>query len=222
MKDREYEDAIYSGLAKILKAIANPARLEIIELISQGEKCVEEIVSNTNLTVANASQHLQVLKNNNIVKTRREGHYIYYSIVNEEFLFVYQQIVKYAKQEVAELDKLLNKQRKEHHALNAVTLDELEMMMQNENIVLMDVRPALEYKFGHIPEAISLPVNDLLNRLKDLPKNKEIIAYCRGPFCALSDEAVKLLLENGFNAKRLDDGYPEWKIRSLEKTKQPA
>ena len=216
MKGREFKDAMYDGLAKLLKALSNPFRLEIIEMLSQGEKSVEGIVQITNLNFANASQHLQVLKNNNIVKSRKEKQYVYYSLVNNEFLLLYQHITKYAIHEIAELEKIMNRQREDNKSLNAVNLDELETMIGNENVLLLDVRPSIEFEFGHITGAISIPMNELVAQLKDIPFDKEIIAYCRGPFCVLADEAVKLLKEKGYTVRRLDEGYPEWKIKQLE------
>jgi len=215
MKGREFKDAMYDGLSKLLKALANPFRLEIIEMLSQGEKNVEGIVQTTSLTFANASQHLQVLKNNNIVKSRKEKQYVYYSLINNEFLSLYQYVIKYAVQEIAELEKTLNRQRGNNMALNAVSLNELETKLRNEDVLLLDVRPKIEYEFGHITGAISVPMNELMAKLKDLSRDKEIIAYCRGPFCVLADEAVKLLNEKGYNVRRLDEGYPEWKIRKI-------
>lgn len=217
MQGREFKDAMYDGLAKLMKALANPARLEIIEMLSQGEKSVEGIVQATSLTFANASQHLQVLKNNNIVKSRKEGHYVYYSLVNDEFLVLYQHITKYAVSEIAELEKTLTRQRHDNHASNSVSLDELETMIHDKNVLLMDVRPSTEYDFDHITGAVSVPMKVLLCCLKDFSKEQEIIAYCRGPFCVLADEAVRVLSEKGFKVRRLDEGYPEWKIRQLEK-----
>lgn len=216
MEGREFKDAMYDGLSKLLKALSNPFRLEIIEMLSQGEKSVEGIVQTTSLTFANASQHLQVLKNNNIVKARKEKQYVFYSISNDEFLSLYQHVIKYAVQEIAELEKTLNRQREDNNASNAVSLDELETMLQNKEVLLLDVRPEIEYEFGHITGAISVPMNKLMDKLKNLSKNKEIIAYCRGPFCVLADEAVKLLNENGYNVRRLDEGYPEWKVKQME------
>ena len=216
MKGREFKDAMYDGLSKLLKALSNPFRLEIIEMLSQGEKSVEGIVQTTNLSIANASQHLQVLKNNNIVKSRKEGHYVYYSLVNDDFLSLYQHVIKYAVREIAELEKIMNRQREDNKSLNAVSVDELESMIKNENILLLDVRPSIEYEFGHITGAISVPMNELMEQLKSISKDKEIIAYCRGPFCVLADEAVKLLNEQGYNVRRLDEGYPEWKMKQLE------
>ena len=216
MKNREFKDAMYDGLSKMLKALANPYRFEIIEILSQGEKSVEGIVQVTGMSIANASQHLQVMKNNNVVKARKEGHYVYYSLVNDEFLSLYQHIIKYAIREIAELEKILNRQREDNKSINAVSLEELESMIENKNVLLMDVRPSIEYEFGHITGAISVPVNDLMTTLKNISKNKEIIAYCRGPFCVLADEAVKILSEQGYKVRRLDEGYPEWKIKQLE------
>ena len=214
MKGREFKDAIYSGLAKLLKALANPARLEIIEMLSQGEKSVEGIVETTGLSIANASQHLQVLKNNNIVRSRKEGHYVYYSLANDEFLVLHQQVINYAVREIAELEKTLNRQREDYKALNAVSLEDLEAMIQNESALLLDVRPSTEYEAGHITGAVSFPIHQLKSEWKNLSKDKEIIAYCRGPFCVLADEAVKILSELGYNVRRLDEGYPEWKTRN--------
>ncbi|MDP2112657.1 MAG: metalloregulator ArsR/SmtB family transcription factor [Bacteroidota bacterium] len=216
MKGREFKDAMYDGLAKMLKAISNPSRLEIIEMLSQGEKSVEGIVQTTNLTIANASQHLQVLKSNNIVKARKEKQYMYYSLVNDDFLSVYQHVIRYASQEIAELEKIMNRQREDNNAQNAVSLGELEQMIGAENVLLLDVRPSVEYEFGHITGAISIPMNELMANLKNIAKEKEIVAYCRGPFCVLADEAVKLLKEQGYHVRRLDEGYPEWKIKQLE------
>lgn len=216
MNGREFKDAMYHGLAKLLKALSNPFRLEIIEMLSQGEKSVEGIVQATSLTFANASQHLQVLKNNNIVKARKEKQYVFYSLINDEFLSLYQHVIKYAVQEIAELERTLNRQREDNKALNAVSLDELETMLQDHGVLLLDVRPTLEFEFGHITGAVSIQMDKLIEQLKDFSKQKEIIAYCRGPFCVLADEAVKILSEQGYNVRRLNEGYPEWRVKQME------
>ncbi|MGD9930741.1 MAG: metalloregulator ArsR/SmtB family transcription factor [Mangrovibacterium sp.] len=216
MKGREFKDAMYNGLSKLLKALANPYRLEIIEMLSQGEKSVEGIVQATSLSFANASQHLQVLKNNNIVKSRKEKQYVYYSLVNTEFQALYQHITRYAVSEIAELEKILNRQREDNKSTDAVSLEELESMIGNEQVLLLDVRPSVEYEFGHITGAISVPMNELMDKLKSLPNDKEIITYCRGPFCVLADETVKILREHGYHVRRLDEGYPEWKMKQME------
>ena len=216
MKGREFKDAMYDGLSKLLKALSNPLRLEIIEMLSQGEKSVEGIVQTTSLSIANASQHLQVLKNNNIVKSRKDGHYVYYSLVNNEFISLYQHVIKYAVSEIAELEKIMSRQREDNKSLNAVSIDELENMIENKNVLLLDVRPSIEYEFGHITGAVSVPLSELMEQLKSISKDKEIIAYCRGPFCVLADEAVKLLSEQEYKVRRLDEGYPEWKMKQME------
>lgn len=216
MKDREFKNAIFDGLSKLLKAISNPYRLEIIEILSQGEKSVEGIVLATGMSIANASQHLQVMKNNNIVKSRKEGHYVYYSLINDEFISLYQHITKYAVNEIAELERIISRQREDNNAQNAVSLGELELMINAGNVLLLDVRPSAEYEFGHITGAVSVPMNELIDNLKNIAIGKEIVAYCRGPFCALADEAVKILSGLGYKARRLDEGYPEWKMKQLE------
>jgi rhodanese-related sulfurtransferase len=216
MKGREFKDGMYNGLSKLLKAISNSNRLEVIEMLSQGEKSVEGIVHLTGMSVANASQHLQIMKNSNIVKARKEGHYVYYSLINDEFLSLYQHIARFAVSEIAELEKILNLQRENNKSLNAVSMSELEKMINDDNVLLLDVRPSVEYAFGHITGAISIPMNELLKQLKSLTKDKTIIAYCRGPFCVLADEAVRILSEKGYNVRRLDEGYPEWKMKQLE------
>lgn len=217
MKGREFKNAIYDGLSKLLKALSNPYRLEIIEMLSQGEKSVEGIVQVTGISFANASQHLQVMKNNNLVKTRKEGHYVYYSIINDDLLALYQQITKYAVHEVAELEKIMNRQREDNKSQDAVSLHDLESMINDNNVLLLDVRPSIEFEFGHITGAVSVPVSEIMDRLKLLSKEKEIVAYCRGPFCVLADEAVKMLTEQGYKVRRLDEGYPEWKVKQMEK-----
>ncbi|MFW6043100.1 MAG: ArsR/SmtB family transcription factor [Marinilabiliaceae bacterium] len=215
MDSREFKNIIYQGLAKLFKGLANPHRLEIIEMLAQGEKNVEQIASETGLSIANASQHLQVMKNNNIVKTRKKGHYHYYQLVSDDFLAIYQQITKFAVSEIAELEKTMKRQREEHQASSAVCLDELTDMMAENNVLLLDVRPPAEYELGHITGAINIPAQEIEKRLEDLPEDTEIIAYCRGPFCVLADDVVKTLKEKGYNVRRLDKGYPEWKTMKL-------
>ena len=216
MKSREFKNAMYDGLSRLIKALANPNRLEIIEMLSQGEKSVEGVVQSTGLSIANASQHLQVLKSNNIVKARKDGYYVFYSLVNDDFLSLYQHIIKYAVSEIAELEKIMNRQREDNKSHDAVSLDELESMVHGQSVMLLDVRPSSEYESGHITGAMSVPMSELMEKLKELPREKEIVAYCRGPFCVLADEAVKILSEKGYKIRRLDEGYPEWKIRQLE------
>ncbi len=216
MDDKEFKVAVYEGLSKMLKAISNPNRLEVIEILSQGEKSVEGIVLATGMTFANASQHLQVLKNNNIVKIRKVGHYVNYSLVSDVFVSLHQHIVRYAATEIAELEKIVKRQREANESQNPVTYEELEKMILEQNVLLLDVRPTEEFDSGHITGAISIPLKELHTSLTEYRNNTEIVAYCRGPFCMLADEAVKRISELGYKVHRLDGSYPEWKIRQKQ------
>ena len=210
-----YKEEIFEGLSRLFKALSNPGRLEIIELLSQGEKSVEGLVQGTGMSLANTSQHLQLLKNNNIVRSRKEGHYVYSSLISDEFLSLYLRMTKYAVAEIAELESRINRQHDSFVAQDAVQLEELERMLEAGNVLLLDLRPTSEYESGHITGARSIPMEDLLASLRSLTREKEIVAYCRGPFCLLADEAVRILKENGFSARRLEAGYPAWKVRQM-------
>jgi len=199
----------------MIKAMANPHRLEIIDLLGQGEKPVEQIATETNMSIANASQHLQVLKAANLVEIRREKNFIHYRLAHEEIYKSWQNLRELGLERVAEIEKLVKDFREKKNVLEAINLDELLNRLKSKNIVLLDVRPSSEYKNGHIPKAINIPVEELSIRLKKLPKNKEYIAYCRGPFCVFADEAVGMLTKKGFNAKRLVEGFPDWKLKGL-------
>ncbi|QEC69243.1 metalloregulator ArsR/SmtB family transcription factor [Panacibacter ginsenosidivorans] len=215
MEKRIFKDKVYSILAKMIRAMANPRRLEIIDLLGQGEKSVEEIASETNMTVANASQHLQVLKAENLVEIRREKNFIHYRLAHEEIYKSWQNLRALGFERVAEIQKLVDDFREKKNGLEAINLDELLKRLKSKNIMLLDVRPEQEYNNGHIPKAINIPPDELLSRLKKLPKNKEYIAYCRGPFCVFADEAVSALSKRGFKARRLVEGFPDWKSRGL-------
>ena len=215
MEKRIFKDKIYSILAGMIKAMANPHRLEIIDLLGQGEKSVEEIARETNMSVANASQHLQVLKTANLVEIRREGNFIHYRLSHEKIYRSWQTIRELGLERMAEMEKLIKDFREKRNTLESVKIDELLVRLKSKNIVLLDVRPGGEYKNGHIPNAINIPIEELSARLKKLSKNKEYIAYCRGPFCVFADDAVNMLIKKGFKAKRLIEGFPDWKLRDL-------
>ncbi|MCT4589567.1 MAG: metalloregulator ArsR/SmtB family transcription factor [Carboxylicivirga sp.] len=217
MERSEFKISMFEGLARLLKALSNPIRLEILEILSQGENTVESIVGLTNQTVANVSQHLQVLKTNNVVRSRKVGRYVYYSVYDDKLLALYHHITNYGTSEIADLERNLMRQRKESNSLNAVSLSELDIMVAQNNVVLLDVRPYAEYDNDHITGAVSMPVDEILKRLKELSKKSEIVAYCRGPFCVLADEAVSILQKAGYKVRRLDKGYPEWKLQQQKK-----
>ena len=195
--------------------MANQHRLEVIDLLGQGEKSVEEIAIETNMSVANTSQHLQVLKAANLVEIRREGNFIHYRLAHEEIYKSWQGLRELGLERIAEIQKLILDFREKRNTFEAVKIDELINRLKSKNIILLDVRPAGEYKNGHIPNAINIPVEELTERFKTLPKNKEYIAYCRGPFCVFADEAVSMLTKKGYNARRLFEGFPDWKLKGL-------
>jgi len=215
MEKRIFKDKVYSLLAKMIQAMANPHRLEIIDLLGQGEKTVEQVAKETHMAVANASQHLQVLKSANLVEIRREGNFIHYRLANKEIYKSWQTMRELGLERIAEMEKLINDFRKKRNVLEAVRIDELVDRLTSRNIVLLDVRPAREYDDGHIPDAINVPVEEVTSQLKKLSKSKQYIAYCRGPFCVFADEAVSVLVKEGFRAKRLHEGFADWKSKGL-------
>jgi rhodanese-related sulfurtransferase len=216
MNKREFKDKVYTILAKLVKAMANPHRLEIIDLLGQGERSVDEIALETNMSVANASQHLQTLKQSNLVQVRRDGNFIRYRLANDDVYRSWKDLRNIGMQSLAEIDKVVRDYRTQKNTLEAVSLEELLNKMESRNIVLLDVRPEKEFKAGHIPKAINIPIDQLSGRIKELSKSRQYIAYCRGPFCVFADDAVQLLTQKGFKASRLDEGFPDWKLKYAE------
>jgi rhodanese-related sulfurtransferase/predicted transcriptional regulator len=216
MEKRVFKDKAYSMLAEMIKAMANPHRLEIIDLLSQGEKSVEGIANETNVSIANASQHLQVLKSANLVEIRRDKNFIHYRLAHEEIYKSWQNLRDLGLERVAEIKKLISDFRDKRDGCEPIHLEELLSRLKLRNIVLLDIRPEGEYNKGHIPQAINIPIEELSAKLKKLPKNKEYIAYCRGPFCVFADEAVNILSKKGFKARRLVEGFPDWKSKGLK------
>ena len=210
MKARDFKNRIYTELSAIAKALANPHRLEIIDLLAQGPSPVEYIAKNTGMTIANASQHLQTLKSARLVRAERRGKYSYYSLQSTDVFKLWKTMRELGFAQNAQIEKLLQDFRKSRHNLESVDSDKLLDRVEKGEALLLDVRPREEYDAGHIASAVSIPRDELLEKLKSLPKNKEIIAYCRGPLCAMADDAIKLLQDHGYTAGRLDVGYPEW------------
>ena len=210
MDKRVFKDRVYNELAKITKALANPHRLEIIELLAQGEYSVEQISIQTNLSVANASQHLQLLKSAELVDVNRNGNFIYYRLANSNVFAAWKALRNLGVERIASIEKLVKEFRKSEFHLESVTIEELLKKIGSEKVTLLDVRPETEFRQGHIANSISIPFDQLAARLKELPKRGEIIAYCRGPFCVYADEAVSLLTKAGYKAKRLEEGFPDW------------
>ncbi len=215
MNKRDFKNKVYEELAKITKALANPHRLEIIELLAQGEFSVEQIAIQTSLSVANASQHLQVLKTAQLVDITRQGNFIHYRLANTNVFKTWKALRELGVERIATIEKLVKDFRQSKFKFQSVTIDQLVKKIESGKITILDVRPEAEFNTGHIANAISIPIEQLADRMKELPKKNEIIAYCRGPFCVYADEAVAFLTKAGYKAMRLEEGFPDWSIMGL-------
>jgi rhodanese-related sulfurtransferase/DNA-binding transcriptional ArsR family regulator len=209
---RDFKDRLYGEFARIGKAIASAHRLEILEILAQGERTVESVASETGLSVANASRHLQQLRQAQLVLARREGLFVHYRLSGSEVVSLVLALRHTAEQHLAEVDRVVRDFLGDRDGFEPVTPDELAQRMTNGEVMVLDVRPEQEYAAGHIAGARSIPVADLSERLAELPREKEYVAYCRGPYCVYADEAVAVLRANGLKAQRLTEGYPEWSL----------
>lgn len=216
MNTRDFKTLLYKQISSVTKALGNPHRLEILDLIAQGPVSVEYISENTNLPVANASQHLQVLKNANLVTVRRNGKYMYYQLADPSVYRAWCALRELGLSQNDGLSGLIDNYRHEREHLRMIGASGLIEMLENGDALLLDVRPDEEYRLGHIRDAVSIPHKEVRNRLGELPRDKAIVAYCRGPLCLMADEVVQLLNRNGFNAYRLDIGVPECESNGLE------
>jgi rhodanese-related sulfurtransferase/DNA-binding HxlR family transcriptional regulator len=207
---RDFKDRLYTEFARIGKSLASPHRLEILEVLAQGERTVESLAIETGLSIANASRHLQQLRQAQLVLTRREGLFVHYRLTGPEVVSLMLALCHAAEQHLAEVDRVVRDFLGERDDFEPVTPDELSRRMTNGEVVVLDVRPEQEYAAGHIAGARSIPVADISERLAELPRDKEYVAYCRGPYCVYADEAVAVLRANGLQAQRLTEGYPEW------------
>jgi DNA-binding transcriptional ArsR family regulator len=189
MTHRLFKTEINEQFARIAKAIANPHRLEIVDVLAQGERSVDALAKETELSIANASQHLQALRDAHLVASRRDGLHIYYRLANSNVFQLVQMIRSIAQQQLAEIDRIVDTFLTNRKSMDVLTLNELHARLHEPELVILDVRPALEYVQGHILGARSLPVEELQNRLNELSPDQEIIAYCRGPYCLFADEA---------------------------------
>jgi rhodanese-related sulfurtransferase len=212
---REFKDRLFEQFARIGKALASPKRLEIVDLLAQGERTVEEIARETAMSVASASQHLQALKGARMVEVRREGLYAHYRLADESVFRTWQAIRALGESRLAEVDRVVETYLMDRDALEAVDARELMERLSDGSVIVLDVRPEEEYRAGHIPGALSVPVEALEAALQTLPNDKEIVAYCRGPYCVFSDEAVALLRSRGYQARRMAEGLPDWRAAGL-------
>jgi rhodanese-related sulfurtransferase len=207
---RAFKDQLYEQFARLGKALANGHRLELLDVLAQGERGVEELATETAQPLANASQHLQVLRAAGLVETRRAGTSVRYRLADDGGLALWRALQAVGKARLAEIDRLVDAYLHERRDLEPVGVDELHRRLDQGTVELLDVRPVLEYRAGHIPGARSLPIDELASRLTELPPDQEIIAYCRGPYCVFADEAVALLRAAGYPARRLEVGLPDW------------
>jgi rhodanese-related sulfurtransferase len=214
MGKRAFKESVYGGIAQMTKALSNPHRLEIIDLLAQGEKTVEMIAREIGASIANASQHLQVLKNARLVLNRKHGHFNFYSLANPQVFGAWQALRTLSIGQMPEVAHVVRDFRTERDTLESISLEELIGKMASDEVVLLDVRPVDEYYLGHIPGAISIPPPEW-EQLHAIPTHKEVVAYCRGPFCVFADEAVAYLKGQGYQAIRLAEGFPDWKLRGL-------
>jgi rhodanese-related sulfurtransferase len=212
---REFKDRLFEQFARVGKALASPRRLEIVDLLAQGERTVEEIARETSMSVASASQHLQALKAARMVEVRREGLYVHYRLADEDVFRTWQAVRGLAESRLAEVDGVVEAYLEERDALEAVDAAELMERLSEGSVIVLDVRPEAEYRAGHIPSALSVPVDALEAALQTLPKDREMVAYCRGPYCVFSDEAVAFLRARGYRARRLRQGLPDWRAAGM-------
>jgi rhodanese-related sulfurtransferase len=211
MGDRAAKDALFDGLAEVARALASGRRAEIVELLAQGERSVEQVAAEIDQTVANTSHHLRALVRGGLLETRRDGTRIYYRLASEQVAELWAAMRAVAGERVAGLDRLAAAYLGERDGIEVIGRDELAARLRRGEVVVLDVRPEPEFAAGHIAGARSIPVAQLRRQLRTLAPDTEVIAYCRGPYCVYADDAVRQLRRQGFTARRLEDGYPEWR-----------
>ena len=212
---REFKNRLYGQFARIGKALSSPHRLEILELLAQGERTVDSLATEMELSLANTSQHLQALRQAALVDTRKAGLFVHYRLVDAQVYDLCRAIRSVAEHQLAELDRLVRDHFGDRSAVETVRMEDLIKRARSREVVILDTRPTPEYLSGHIAGAISVPVHDLQRHLRQLAKDKEYVAYCRGPYCVYADRAVEILRSKGRRARRLLEGFPEWKAAGL-------
>jgi len=210
---RRFKDAIYEQFSRVGKAVSAPKRLELLDLLCQGPRTVEALAAHAGVSVANASQHLRVLRAARLVDAQKKGLYVEYRVADEDVSRFFIALRGLAESRLAEIDKVASAFFNQRGAPEGIDGDELLRRVRDGEVTILDVRPAEEYRAGHIPGALSVPVTELRTRLAELPRGREIVAYCRGPYCVMAVEAVELLRKKGFKAQRMEQGVPEWRAR---------
>src|SRR5215472_7709198 len=212
---RPFKDRLYAEFATIGKALANARRLELLDLLGQGERSVDELAQEIGQSLANTSAHLQVLRQARLVDSDKRGLNVVYRLASPEVFGLWRTLRDLGSARLAEVDRLVEAFLTDRASLAAVDVDELKQVVADGGVTLLDVRPELEYRQGHIPDARSIPVEELEERLAELPRDREIVAYCRGPYCVFSDDAAQLLQTHGFSVRRFEAGFPEWRAAGL-------
>ncbi|MGH9106116.1 MAG: ArsR/SmtB family transcription factor [Acidimicrobiales bacterium] len=215
MEGREAKDRLYEVFARTAKAVANPKRIELLELLAQGERTVESLADATGMGMTNTSAHLQVLARSGMAETRKEGTRVFYRVSGDDVPAFVVALRDLARARAAEVDQIVRDYFVARDALEPIGRDELVGRVGSGDVVILDVRPVQEYLAGHIPGALSVPLDHLEQALSRLPKRGEIIAYCRGPYCVLAPQAVERLKAKGYRARRLAEGLPEWRLAGL-------
>jgi rhodanese-related sulfurtransferase len=216
MGDRAAKVALFDEFARAAKALASGRRVELVDVLANGERTVDALATEVGLSVANTSQHLQVLRQAGLVSGRRQGTSIHYRLAAPEVFELWRALRTLAASRLAEVERLAAVYLGARDELEPLTREELARRLQGgDPPVVLDVRPAAEHAAGHLPGAVSIPVGELRRRLAELPRDREVVAYCRGPYCAFAHEAVALLREAGLSARRLEDGLPEWRAAGL-------
>lgn len=212
---RQFKDAIYEQFSRIGKAVSSPKRLELLDLICQGEKTVEVLSQETGLTVANTSQHLQTLKAARLIKAEKEGLYVKYGLEDPMVCEFFRSMRMLAENRLAEVDMIKRRFLEGREGMEPINREDLLKRVVEGIVTVLDVRPSEEYRAGHIPGALSVPLGHLKEILSRLPADQEIVAYCRGPYCVLAVQAVEMLREKGFNAVRLEESVQDWRAMGL-------
>jgi rhodanese-related sulfurtransferase len=207
---------LFSGFARIGQALSSGRRGEIIDILANGERSVEDLAGQLGLTVANASQHLQILRRAGLVTTNRQGNHIRYALAGDDVFTLWSMLRDVASNRLADIDRLATAYLESRDTLSPITRDELaRRLRQRPPPIVLDVRPRQEYDSAHVPGAVSIPVAELRRRLREVPRDREVVAYCRGPYCVFAHEAVRVLRSAGYVARRLEDGLPEWRQAGL-------
>ncbi len=216
MTGREFKDITFQQLANIAAAFASPKRLEILDLLSQGEKDVDSLTKETNMNFANTSRHLQILKNAKIVQSRKEGIRVIYFLASDEVIKYWKSLQALAEQSAAELREVVKSFLEERNVLEPISMKELQSKIKKDDVTIIDVRPKEEYLNGHLPGAVSIPMSELKSKIKSLSAGKEIIAYCRGKYCVMAPEAAKILAAKGFKTTIMQDDVNSWRFAGLK------